>query len=55
MLYKVLQYNSIHNKGNGTIEYDFNVVKVTTSYCKAVEIALQLKLKTGKLYKIERV
>ena len=54
MLFKVIQYNSIKNN-NGVIEYDFNIVKVTSSYYKAIELALKLKLKTGKLYKVERV
>ena len=54
MLYKVIEYNSINNV-NGVIEYDYNIVKITTTFCKAIEIALQLKLKTGKLYKVERV
>ena len=53
-MFKIIQFNSIHNTGSN-IEYNYNIIKVTTSYCKAVEIALQLKLKTGKLYKIERV
>ena len=54
MLYKVIQINSIHNNGNG-IEYDTNIIKVTSSFANAIEIALKLKLKTGKLYKVERV
>ena len=54
MLYKVIQYNSIHNV-NGVIEYDFNIVKVTSHFNKAIEYALQLKKVTGKLYKVERV
>lgn len=54
MLWRVIQYNSIHNNGN-SIEYNYNIVRVTTSYSKAIEIALTLKLKTGKLYKVERV
>lgn len=54
MLWKVIQYNSINNN-NGNITYDYNIVKVTTTYSKAIEIALQLKLVTGKLYKVERV
>ena len=55
MLYKVIEYNSIHNNGNSTMEYDFNIIKITTTYSKAIELALKLKLKTGKLYKVERV
>ena len=47
-------YNSIHNK-NGIIKHDTSIVKITTNYHKAIEIALKLKIKTGKLYKIERV
>ena len=54
MLYKVIQYNSIHNNGND-IKYDTTIIKITTNFSKAVEIALKLKLKTGKLYKVERV
>ena len=54
MLWKIIQYNSITNK-NGIIEYNYNVVKVVTSFNKALEYALKLKLKTKKLYKIERV
>ena len=54
MLYKVIQYNAINNK-NGNITYDYNIIKVTTSYCKAIELAMKLKLKTKKLYKVERV
>ena len=54
-MYKIVQYNSIHNHGNGVIEYDFNIIKVTSHFNKAVEIALELKKRTGKLYKVERV
>lgn len=53
-MFKIIEYNSIINN-NGVIEYNYNIVKVTTSFSKAIEIALKLKLKTGKLYKIERV
>ena len=53
-MYKVVQYNSINNK-NGIIEYDTNVIKVTTTYLKALEYAIEMKKKTKKLYKIERV
>ena len=54
MLWKVIQYNSIHNV-NGTIVYDYKIIKVTSSFNKAVELAIKLKLKTKKLYKVERV
>lgn len=54
MLWKVIQINSIHNNGNG-IEYDTTIIKVTTSFSKAIELAIKLKLKTKKLYKVERV
>ena len=54
-MYKIIQYNSINNHGNGEIEYNYNIVKVTTSYLKALEIATTLKRKTKKLYKIEKV
>ena len=54
MLWKIVQYNSIKNN-NGVIEYDYNVIKVIPSYSKAIEIAMKLKLITGKLYKVERV
>ena len=53
-MFKVIQYNSIHNNGND-IKYDTTIIKITTSYCKAIELAMKLKLKTGKLYKVERV
>lgn len=53
-MYKIIQYNSINNTGT-SIEYDYNIIKVTTSFNKAIEIALQLKSITGKLYKVERV
>lgn len=54
MLYKIIEYNSIINK-NGTVEYDYNIIKITSSFANAIEISMKLKLKTGKLYKIERV
>ena len=54
MLWKVIQYNSIHNV-NGIVEYNYNTVKITTTYSKAIEYAMKLKLKTKKLYKVERV
>ena len=54
MLYKVIQYNSIKNN-NGVIEYDTTIVRVTSSFSKAIEIALNLKKQTKKLYKVERV
>ncbi len=53
-MFKIVQYNSITNK-NGIIEYNTNVVKVVTSFNKAIEIAIKLKQQTGKLYKVERV
>ena len=53
-MFKIIQYNSITNN-NGIIEYNTNVVKVTSSFSKAIEYAMKLKLKTGKLYKVERV
>ena len=53
-MFKVIQINSIHNN-NGIIEYNTNVVKVTSSFANAIEYAMKLKLKTGKLYKVERV
>ena len=53
-MFKIIQFNSIHNTGSN-IEYDYNIVKITSTYSKAIEIALQLKAMTGKLYKIERV
>ena len=54
MMYKVIQFNSINNK-DGNITYNYNVVKVTSSFANAIEYALKLKLVTGKLYKVERV
>ena len=54
MLWKIIQYNSITNN-NGIIKYDYTIIKITTSFDKAVEVALNLKLKTKKLYKVERV
>ena len=54
LMFKVIQINSIHNN-NGVIEYDTNIIKVTSSFANAIEYALKLKLKTGKLYKVERV
>ena len=53
-MFKVIQINSIHNN-NGVIEYDYNIVKITSSFSKAIEYAMKLKLKTKKLYKVERV
>lgn len=53
-MFKIVQYNSIHNNGN-SIEYDYNIIKVTTSFAQAIEIALELKRRTKKLYKVERV
>lgn len=53
-MFKIIEYNSIHNV-NGTIEYDYNTIKVTTSFIKAIEYAMKLKLMTKKLYKVERV
>lgn len=53
-MYKIVMYNSIHNNGT-SIKYDYNIIKVTTSFNKAIEIALELKRRTKKLYKVERV
>lgn len=53
-MYKVIEYNSIHNIG-GNVIYDYRIVKVITSYAKAVSYAIKLKERTGKLYKVERV
>ena len=53
-MFKIIQYNSINNV-NGNVEYNYNIIKVVPTFNKAVEIALKLKIKTGKLYKIERV
>lgn len=53
-MYKIVVYNSIHNV-NGIVEYDTTVIKVTTSFYKAIEYAMKLKANTKKLYKVERV
>ena len=53
-MFKIVQYNSIHNI-NSNIEYDTTIVKVIPTFAKAIELAMKLKLITGKLYKVERV
>ena len=53
-MYKIIQFNSIQNI-DGKIKYNYNIIKIIPTFAQAVEVAMKLKLKTGKLYKIEKV